>query len=164
MVVQPSPGASAVPLSIEPVIGWRLWCIEWDKKGGVVLTSPMRPYGCRPMVPNHAGCHRHVGKQVPTAGCMCGMYAVSRLDRLPTAFGVGSSTGVGVGGSGPDVGRGVPTGIERDPLGNPLPACETHAIPGRDHGSFSPDELQQMLLSTYAVDPIPVESLHGSAL
>jgi len=191
MVVQPSPGASAVPLSIEPVIGWRLWCIEWDKKGGVVLTSPMRPYRWRPMVPNHAGCHRHVGKQVPTAGCMCGMYAVSRLDRLPTAFGVGSSTGVGVVGSVAMWGRvvehahgyrgqlaypdrirlicrecffsgreGVPTRIERDPLGNPLPACETHAIPGRDHGSFSPDELQQMLLSTYAVDPLPVESLH----
>src|SRR3972149_12055055 len=100
MVSHPPPGASAVPLSIEPVIGWRLWGIEWDKKGGVVLPSPMRPYRWRPMVPNHAGCHRHVGKQVPTAGCMCGMYAGSRLDRLPTAVGGGSSTGGGGGGSG----------------------------------------------------------------
>jgi hypothetical protein len=99
MAAHPSPGGSAIPLSIEPVIGWRLWCLRRYGEDGAILTSPIRPYLWRPRMPNHAGCAHHVGKQVPTVGCTCGMYAISSLDRLPRAFGAGLSTSVGVVGS-----------------------------------------------------------------
>ncbi|MCI0634878.1 MAG: hypothetical protein L0206_13310 [Actinobacteria bacterium] len=96
MVAQPSPGASSIPLSIDPVIGWRLWCIRLDAHDVVSLTSPLKTgYVWRPMEPNHAGCAIHVGRGVPTFGCGCGLYAVSALERLSAAFGMtGEAVGV----------------------------------------------------------------------
>lgn len=99
MVARPSPGPPAAPLSIEPAIGWRAWCIEWDGEDGVSLTSPMQAYDWRPMQPNRAGCHSHSGKQVPNLGCGCGFYAVSSLERLPMAVGPTSNLAIGAVGS-----------------------------------------------------------------
>jgi hypothetical protein len=59
------------------------------------------------------------------------------------------------------VGRdGVPTQIERGDGGRVQPVCHAHSSPGRPMAGITPDRLQQMLLSAYAVDLLPVETLH----
>jgi hypothetical protein len=191
MVVQPSPGASAIPLSIEPVIGWRLWCIDSDDDGRLVLTSPMQDHTWIPREASQAKCQRHRGRGIPNPTCGCGFYAVLRLDRLPRAFGITSHQAVGVVGSVAMWGRviehaagyrsqkaypdrirlvcracfltgrdGVPTRIERDVIERLVPVCETHATPDANEGPLSPDEVQHMLMSAYAVDPLPLETLN----
>jgi len=85
MATRPSPRAEP-PLAIEPVIGWRVWCLEAGADGGVGLVSPMQSVPWVPMQPSRATCYlgtrRH---RVPTRGCMCGFYATSSLRRLPAA-------------------------------------------------------------------------------
>jgi hypothetical protein len=189
VVAQPSPGASAVPLEIEPVIGWRMWSIEWHGIGDPVLISPMRAHRWKPRQPNRAACIRHFGRQVPHQVCSCGMYAVSRVDRLPRAIGRIPSGSLGVVGSVAMWGRvvehamgyrgqlaypqrirlvcarcflggfdGVPTRIARGSANRAEPVCEAHAGPGGP--SVDPGELQQRLLDSYAVDLLPLETLH----
>jgi hypothetical protein len=56
--------------------------------------------------------------------------------------------------------EGVPTRLERDARGNPMPVCEAHATSGRSsRDQITPDELQQMVLDAYAVDLLPLETL-----
>lgn len=169
-----------------------MWCIEWDGDGGVTLVSPFQPHLWQPMKPARATCHVHFGRQVPNVGCTCGLYAVSSLERLPTATGLGSSLGVGVVGSVAMWGRvvehaqgfraqlayparlrlicqrcfaagrdGVPTLVERHLAGRAEPVCDAHASSdGSSREAISPDDLQQLLLSTYAVDLLPAQTLH----
>jgi len=174
------------------VIGWRAWALRWDGADRVELVSPLQQFDWHPRQPTRAKCALHFGKQVPNVGCTCGLYAVSRLERLPAAGGISSNGPVGVIGSVAMWGRvvehaagyrgqlaypdrirlvcpqclrarweGMPTGIERAYGGDVEPVCDAHATPGRSFGRrIGPDELQQMLLSTYAVDLLPVEALH----
>jgi len=56
---------------------------------------------------------------------------------------------------------GVPTRIEHVDGVRAEPVCDTHATPGRSTARpISPAQLQQMVLSAYAVDLLPVETLH----
>ena len=189
MAARPSPRLSGPPLSIEPVIGWRTWSIEL-KGDGVCLTSPMQDYEWQPMQPNRARCRSHFGRQLPNLGCGCGFYAVLHLQRLPMAvasgFSIGAVGSVAMWGrvvehtagyrgqlAYPDrirlvCGRcfvarrdGVPTRIEHSDEGRVVPVCDAHAI--EDHPSaegMSPAELEQEVLSAYAVDVLPLATLH----
>ena len=189
MAAQPSPRPSRVPLSIEPVIGWRTWSIELTDDG-VCLTSPMQDYEWQPMQPNRARCRSHFGRQLPNPGCGCGLYAVSQLGRLPAAVGahlpfaaVGSVAMWGrviehtAGYRGqlayPDrirlvCGRcfvarrdGVPTRVEHSDEGRIVPVCDAHAADSRLWlEGMTPAELEQEVLSAYAVDVLPLETLH----
>jgi hypothetical protein len=184
----PSPGRSSAPLAIEPVIGWRTWSIGWNDDG-VYLASPMQEYDWQPMQPNRARCRSHFGRQLPNLGCGCGFYAVSHLQRLPVAvassFSIGAVGSVAMWGrvvehtagyrgqlAYPDrirlvCGRcfvarrdGVPTGIEHVD-GRVVPICEAHANGGRmSVEGMTPAELEQEVLSAYAVDVLPLETLH----
>ena len=189
MAALPSPGRSSTPLAIEPVIGWRTWSIEWNGDG-VYLASPMQVYDWQPMQPNRARCRSHFGRQLPNLGCGCGFYAVSHLQRLPVAvasgFSIGAVGSVAMWGrvvehtagyrgqlAYPDrirlvCGRcfvarrdGVPTRIEHSDEGPVVPVCDAHATEG--HSSvegMTPAELEQEVLSAYAVDVLPLETLH----
>ena len=189
MAAQPSPGRSSAPLTIDPVIGWRTWSIGWNGDG-VHLASPIQAYDWQPMQPNRARCRSHFGRQLPNLGCGCGLYAVSRLERLPTAF--GSSFSIGAVGSVAMWGRvvehtagyrgqlaypdrirlvcgrcffarrdGVPTRVEHSDGRCVVPVCDAHATEGRSSvDGMSPADLEQELLSAYAVDVLPLETLH----
>ena len=189
MAAHPSPWPSGVPLSIEPVIGWRTWSIELTDDG-VCLTSPMQDYEWQPMQSNRARCRSHFGRQLPNPGCGCGLYAVSQLGRLPAAVGahlpfaaVGSVAMWGrviehtAGYRGqlayPDrirlvCGRcfvarrdGVPTRVEHSDEGRIVPVCDAHAADSRLWlEGMTPAELEQEVLSAYAVDVLPLETLH----
>lgn len=192
MAARPSPGRHAAPLSIEPVIGWRAWALRWDGADRVELASPLQQFDWRPRQPSRARCASHPGTQVPNLRCTCGLYAVSRLERLPAAAAITSNSRIGVVGSVamwghvvehangyraqlgyPDRLRlicrhclrggrdGVPIRIERVYGGDVEPVCEAHATSGRSFGrEIEPEQLQQMVLSAYAVDLLPVEALH----
>jgi hypothetical protein len=189
VAAQPSPGRSSTPLAIEPIIGWRTWSIGWNGDG-VYLASPLQAYDWKPMQPNRARCRSHFGRQLPNLGCGCGLYAVSRLERLPTAF--GSSFSVGAVGSVAMWGRvvehtagyrgqlaypdrirlvcgrcffarrdGVPTRVEHSDEGRVVPVCDAHATEGRSGvEGMTPADLEQEVLSAYAVDVLPLETLH----
>ena len=189
MASLPSPRPSGAPLSIDPVIGWRTWSLEWNGDG-VRLTSPLQEYDWRPMQPNRARCRSHFGRQLPNLGCGCGFYAVSRLQRLPAA--IGSSFSIGAVGSVAMWGRvvehtagyrgqlaypdrirlvcgrcffarrdGVPTRVEHSDGGHVVPVCDAHATAGRSSvEGISPADLEQEVLSAYAVDVLPLETLH----
>jgi hypothetical protein len=176
-------------LSIEPVIGWRTWSIAWSAEG-VCLTSPMQEYDWQRRQPNRARCRSHFGRQLPNLGCGCGFYAVSHLQRLPVAvasgFSIGAVGSVSMWGrvvehtagyrgqlAYPDrirlvCGRcfvarrdGVPTRVEHSDEGRVVPVCDAHAT--EDHPSVegrTPAELEQEVLSAYAVDVLPLETLH----
>ena len=189
MAAHPSPRPSGPPLSIEPVIGWRTWSIELNDDG-VCLTSPMQDYDWQPRQPNRARCRSHFGRQLPNPGCGCGLYAVSQLGRLPAAVGahlpfaaVGSVAMWGrviehtAGYRGelayPDrirlvCGRcfvarrdAVPTRVEHSNEGRVVPVCDAHATEDRLWlEGMTPAELEQEVLSAYAVDVLPLETLH----
>jgi hypothetical protein len=56
---------------------------------------------------------------------------------------------------------GVPTRNQRAYGGDVEPVCDAHATPGRSFGrEIEPERLQQMVLSAYAVDLLPLEALH----
>ena len=86
-------------MSIEPVIGWRAWGLRLDDDGEVELVSPIQSFVWPPREPSRARCGTHFGKQLPCQSCTCGLYAVTRLDRLPAAGGLASSAPVAVVGS-----------------------------------------------------------------
>jgi len=185
----PSPGRSSAPLGIEPVIGWRTWSIGLNGDG-VYLASPLQAYDWQPMQPNRARCRSHFGRQLPNLGCGCGLYAVSHLERLPTAVNwhvpIGAVGSVAMWGrviehtagyrgqlAYPDrvrlvCGRclvarrdGVPTRIEHSDEGRLVPVCDAHATEGPSSvEGMSPAELEQVVLSAYAVDVLPLETLH----
>jgi hypothetical protein len=60
------------------------------------------------------------------------------------------------------IGRaGVPTRIERAYGGEVEPVCDAHSEPDHSFGrEIEPEQLQQMMLSAYAVDLLPVEALY----
>lgn len=79
----PSPREPLEPeLGIEPVIGWRLWRLAPDGKGDLALKSPIQDFLWPPMQPTRAACPLH---RAPDRACSCGLYATSRLERLPSA-------------------------------------------------------------------------------
>ena len=156
----------------------------------VRLTSPLQEYDWQPMKPNRARCRSHFGRQLPNIGCGCGFYAVSRLQRLPMAIGssfsIGAVGSVAMWGrvvehtagyrgqlAYPDrirlvCGRcffarrdGFPTRVEHSDGGRVVPVCDAHATEGRSSvEGMSPADLEQEVLSAYAVDVLPLETLH----
>ena len=56
---------------------------------------------------------------------------------------------------------GVPTRIEHSDEGRVVPVCDAHATEGHSRvEGMSPAELEQEVLSAYAVDVLPLETLH----
>lgn len=186
METVPSPSEpQALELSLEPVIGWRMWGLEREGRGRLVLSSPMRSYRWRPMAPTRASCATGPPAHRPPAPrCSCGLYAAARLERLPrlmTGFSglavLGSVAMWGtvvehaVGYRGeyayPDRLRlvcapcfssglvGAPTRIVRRGSGL-AGVCDAHAVStDAELLPVTPTELQLELLSTYAVDLLP---------
>lgn len=90
MASHPSPQAET-PLSIEPVIGWRVWSLMAGSDGEVALASPMQHLVWTPMEPSRATCGAGRRHRVPDPACMCGLYAAAWPARLlhavvPVAF------------------------------------------------------------------------------
>ena len=98
MAALPSPSDPSVPLSIEPVVGWRLWAVGLDT-AGPVLISPLRdqPWGRREET--KCVCSRGRMHRVPSDGCSCGLYAARRLKDLRLVAGPTTSLPVAVVGS-----------------------------------------------------------------
>jgi hypothetical protein len=60
---------------------------------------------------------------------------------------------------------GVPTRIEHSDEGRVVPVCDAHATEGHSNvGGMTPAELEQEVLSAYAVDVLPLETLHRAGL
>ena len=76
------PGSQDVPLSIEPILGWRAWGLR-EVGGELRLASLTREVIWLPGVPLRAHCStRHA---VPSARCTCGIYAADSAGHLATA-------------------------------------------------------------------------------
>ena len=71
-----------LPLSIEPVLGWRVWALQLDS-GRYRLGSLISPTTWQPREALHATCPR--GHVVPGDTCRCGIYAASSLRALVTS-------------------------------------------------------------------------------
>ena len=184
---------SAVPDAIEPVIGWRAWALARTPAGEPELrpiiysgeTWPAREVA-RATCPPHA----RSGHRAPDPDCTCGLYAVDGLDRLPAVVGrdvtvIGSVALWGTmvehdsgfraelgypdrirlvcgtcwqaGAFSPDV-----VGVAPTSRGTLLGLCERHAR-GVSDTEPAPRELEQRLLSTYAVDPMPEDAVREVA-
>jgi hypothetical protein len=73
--MEPSP--SDPPLSIEPVLGWRVWRLRRRADGVVELRSVTRDDAWPPGTTMTARCDTHRGATVPSRGCRCGLYAAA---------------------------------------------------------------------------------------
>jgi hypothetical protein len=84
-VPDPDGAADAVPLSIEPVLGWRVWRLGLDRDGRPELRSTFRPDVWPAGEPMRAWCATHRRATVPSRSCMCGLYATSSPKELGRA-------------------------------------------------------------------------------
>jgi hypothetical protein len=187
------PVACVVPDHVEAMTGWRAWALGITADGDPELRPivysgerwPAREVAQARCPPRAGSGHRS-----PEARCTCGLYVVDGLDRLPAITGrdvtvIGSASIWGrlvehesgfraefaypsrlrlvcgpCWGSGafdPGVVR-----VQRTGRGTILALCERHA---RNAGvtDVTPDRLQQRLLTTYAVDPMPDEAVRAVA-
>ncbi len=173
------------PLSIEPVLGWRVWRL-YESDANVSLGSmtrqdlwpPGEPFRARCSLASHAG-------RVPSESCGCGIYAASTPEALARAAVLSGSVGVvgaiamwgtviehdrgaraqlayparlrlvcsvclgeGRGAVDPSVVVGSSTSLS--------PLCSRHAI-GHVGPRKPAADVQADLLSSYAVDLLPIE-------
>jgi hypothetical protein len=177
-----APGPKDIPLSIEPILGWRAWGLR-EVGGELRLISLTRDVIWSPGAPLHARCSsRH---PVPSQACTCGIYAANSPGHLAAA-GVfhGSATVVGViamwgtaiehtAGARSEIayparlrlvcapclalGRGGIDPTDVAGSGSSMTAlCRLHAL--RRSGPFRPArDVQQQLLAVYRVEVMPRE-------
>ncbi len=185
------PDGSAAPDAIEPVVGWRAWALARTPDGQPELRPIIysgERWPAREVARAECPPHARSGHRAPEAGCTCGLYAVDGLDRLPAVTGrdvtvIGSVALWGAmveHDSGFRAELGYPdrlrlvcaacwqagtfspevVGVSRTSRGTLLGLCERHAR-GRIHTEPAPQLLEQQLLSTYAVDPMPENSVRA---
>jgi hypothetical protein len=83
------------PLSLEPVVGWRVWALE-RIDGTLRLRSVTRSDHWPPNEAMEAKCDRHQGSTRPSDRCSCGLYAAASPEDLARS-GVFSNATVVVG-------------------------------------------------------------------
>lgn len=178
---EPSP---QVPLSIEPVVGWRAWRLR-SVDGGLRLVSLTRSDQWPAGEPMRAGCTGHPGAGVPDIRCTCGIYAAGSPDQLAGAgvFGQESCVvgAIAMWGTVVEHAMGARSEIAyparlrlvcatclHEGRGGVQPAvvvgsgsalralCRRHSF-GRSGPSRPAREVQQELLSAYGVEVMPLE-------
>lgn len=171
-----------VPLSIEPVLGWRVWRLE-RRAGALTLVSITSNEGWPAGTPFHASCRRTGRHPSPSAACSCGIYAASSPKALARASVYGPLTSVvgaiAMWGTVVEHARGsrsavayparlalacgacLVAGTHREPdvvieRGAALAAfCEQHARARAGGRSLAAADVRAELLSTYGVDVLP---------
>ncbi|MGE5225606.1 MAG: hypothetical protein ACM3OO_01895 [Planctomycetaceae bacterium] len=168
-------------LSVEPVLGWRVWRLE-RRAGRLTLVSVTRDDPWPAQEPMRAACQR--GHTSPALGCVCGIYAAGSPEDLG-AIGIlqPSTTVVGAVAMwgtvvehrrgarssvayparlrlvcGPCLSSGagaVEAAAAADRGGPVIVGCRRHRPAGP--GTKSAEDLQAELLSTYAVDLLPID-------
>lgn len=76
-----SPLAADPPLSLEPVVGWRVWALE-RIDGTLRLRSVTRSDHWPANEAMEAKCDRHQGSTSPSDHCSCGLYAAASPEDL----------------------------------------------------------------------------------
>ncbi len=71
-----------VPLSVEPVLGWRVWRLERRDDGSLTLLAVMRSDEWPAREAARARCHAHPGTPAPSGSCSCGLYAATSPEAL----------------------------------------------------------------------------------
>jgi hypothetical protein len=174
--------SSEPELSIEPVVGWRVWRLHRTPRG-LELASVVFDHRWPPKEAFRARCEHH-RTEAPQAACRCGIYAAASPKALATALGFGGSISV-VGAIGmwgrliehefgaraqvayPARLRLVCGRCLAEGRGAVEPAVlegvdQLEAVCRRHRGPTGPtttaaSEVQAELLSTYAVDLLPLE-------
>ena len=185
-------GSSEPDLVLEPVTGWRMWRLERSPSGRIRLCSPTESLVWPAREPVRASCGLQPGKHgVPGERCGCGIYAAASIDRLRVSGVPFGSTGalgtVSMWGRVMEHVAGFraehaypsrlrlvcPRCVARARRGQPelvvragdalIPACRRHAADlGSELVAVTPAELQAELLSEYAVDVLPLETLRAA--
>jgi hypothetical protein len=186
MSVQAPDRRAAGALAIEPVVGWRVWRLQ-RVDGRLALVSATRDHAWPAAGAIEATCWiDHGTAGVPQAGCRCGIYATSSPSALPQANVISPETcvvgAIAMWGSVVEHARGARSqfayparlrlvcgrclaaglgAVEpmraREWEGVITAACDQHA--GGFLTTRAAAEAQQELLSTYAVDLLPIERL-----
>jgi hypothetical protein len=175
----------SVDRSAEPVVGWRAWRLRRDDDG-LRLQPAFRGSPWGPREPVRAECVRRRRHGAPKRRCTCGLYGfrdgrevglggtrlaavgqVSMWGRViehdlgyraqlayPARLRLVCSVCLTMGE------RPATPVLVSEEGGFLLPLCEEHARSHRDHGELYPaGDVEAELLSTYAVDLLPKESL-----
>ncbi|MGZ4149036.1 MAG: hypothetical protein ACXVQJ_03240 [Actinomycetota bacterium] len=169
------------PLSAEPELGWRVWRLE-RRAGALTLVSVTRDDAWPAQEPIRAACHR--GHAAPFQGCTCGIYAACSPEDLGAIGILQPSTAVvgalAMWGTVVEHQRGARSSVAyparlrlvcgaclasgagavdavsaTDRGGSVVAGCHRHRPVGA--GTRTPDDLQAELLSTYAVDLLPID-------
>jgi hypothetical protein len=179
-------GSRTVERSSEPVIAWRAWRLRRDGRGRLRLQPAFRGSPWEPLVPTRAACVRHRRHDAPKRRCTCGLYGFrdggevglggTRLGAVgqvalwgrvvehelgyraelayPSRVRLVCSVCLTMGAR-----PAAPTVVaeEAEYL---LPLCDDHARSHRGHGVLAAaSAVESELLSTYAVDLLPMRSL-----
>ncbi len=178
-----------VPLEIEPIVGWRVWVLTRGVLGDLRLRAIAHPHEWTPQEIEPAVCaagyYRSNAHRSPVQHCSCGYYAADSVKSLASsrvfsnrvavigAIAMWGSVIQHAHGARSEFayparlrlvcGRCLEQGVATDPTvvldGHELkPLCAKHAKSVR--GDLLPaDRVQAELLSTYAVDLLPMPSL-----
>ena len=179
-----SPQPIDPPLSLEPVLGWRVWALE-RIDGTLRLRSVTRSDHWPPNEAMEAMCSLHPGTTRPSEGCSCGLYAASSPETLARS-GVFSNATVVIGAiamwgtvvehargarsrfaypsrlrlvCGPCLaqGHGAVAPVSVIGVSGPLTVvCRRHRL-GSRAAARPAVEAQAELLSTYGVELLPIE-------
>lgn len=177
-----------VPLSVEPVLGWRVWRLE-RRDDGLTLLAVMRSDEWPAREAARARCHAHPGTPAPSGSCSCGLYAATSPEALAASqvfTGATSVVGaVAMWGTVVEHDRGARAEISYPArlrlvcapcLAAGRGAIEPTFVVGTEQlvavclrhtfGASGPrasaSAVQAELLSTYAVDLLPLERVSGS--
>ncbi|HEY6567296.1 MAG TPA: hypothetical protein VI341_07235 [Actinomycetota bacterium] len=186
-VQAPDRRAAGAPLAIEPVVGWRVWRLQ-RADGRLALVSATRDHAWPAADAIEATCWLdHGAAGVPQAACRCGIYATSSPSTLPQVNVISPETcvvgAIAMWGSVVEHARGARSqfayparlrlvcgrclaagmgAVEpvraREWEGIITAVCDRHA--GGFLTTRPSSEVQQELLSAYAVDLLPIERLH----
>ena len=176
--------SSPVPFSIEPVLGWRVWRLTRREDGSLRLVAVTRSDEWPAGEAARAGCQAGRQHRAPSGSCSCGLYAADSPEALAASQIFSSATSVvgavAMWGSVVEHARGARAEISYparlrlacapclvagrgaiEPtfvVGTTqlLAVCLRHAL-GVSGPRVSASDVQAELLSTYAVDLMPLE-------
>src|SRR6266550_4426072 len=172
--------ADEIPLSIEPVLGWRVWRLT-RVRGELRLQALVHPDTWTPKEATAARCSLASHEGAPLESCTCGYYAASSVENLAAAGvfdrRVGVIGAIAMWGTVIEHARGARSeyayparlrlvcspclqeGVIVDPVsGVPdaclIPLCGRHWR-SRGHGQSPASAVQEELLATYGVELLP---------